>query len=115
MTQNVEVRIRDTLHLDYSVLVGAYEDAREQGFTEIGRAPAREKFEQIRADVDELLQDRNPFHWPLEFPEVFAGHEVGFAAMMGNPPFQGGSKITGALGTDYRDYLVEHLAMVSEE
>src|SRR5260370_13445894 len=29
---------------------------------------------------------------------------------MSNPPFQGGNKITGALGTVYRDYLVEYLA-----
>ena len=30
----------------------------------------------------------------------------GFDAIVGNPPFQGGKKITGALGTQYRDYLV---------
>jgi hypothetical protein len=29
---------------------------------------------------------------------------------MGNPPFQGGKKITGVLGTDYRDYLLAYLA-----
>lgn len=29
---------------------------------------------------------------------------------MGNPPFIGGKRITGALGTEYREYLVEHLA-----
>jgi hypothetical protein len=34
----------------------------------------------------------------------------GFAAFVGNPPFQGGQKITGALGVPYRDYLVECLA-----
>jgi hypothetical protein len=34
----------------------------------------------------------------------------GFDAIVGNPPFQGGQKITGALGSQYRDYLVEWLA-----
>jgi hypothetical protein len=34
----------------------------------------------------------------------------GFAAIIGNPPFQGGKRITGALGTSYRNYLVTHLA-----
>ena len=29
---------------------------------------------------------------------------------MGNPPFQGGKKITGTLGTNYREFLVERLA-----
>jgi hypothetical protein len=50
-----------------------------------------------------------PFHWALEFPEVFLDRG-GFDAFVGNPPFMGGKKITGNLGTDYRDYLVEHLA-----
>ena len=50
-----------------------------------------------------------PFHWALEFPEVFLDRG-GFDAFVCNPPFMGGKKITGNLGSDYRDYLVEHLA-----
>lgn len=54
---------------------------------------------------------RRPFHWPIEFPEVFAnGSEKGFAVFLSNPPFQGGQKITGILGTDYRNHLVDHIA-----
>ena len=53
---------------------------------------------------------RSPFHWPLEFPEVFVGPNGGFDAIVGNPPFLGGQKITGAMGTVYREYLVEQLA-----
>ncbi len=30
---------------------------------------------------------RRTFHWPLEFPEVFQRPNVGFDAMIGNPPF----------------------------
>jgi hypothetical protein len=52
--------------------------------------------------------DRDPFHWVLEFPEVQA--HGGFDAIVGNPPFLGGSKISSALGGHYRDYLVEQLA-----
>jgi hypothetical protein len=52
--------------------------------------------------------DRDPFHWALEFPEVRA--QQGFDAIVGNPPFQGGKKITGALGSQYRDALVTWLA-----
>jgi hypothetical protein len=48
------------------------------------------------------------FHWPVEFPEVFA--RGGFDAFVGNPPFMGGSKITGAFGTEYREYLVRNVA-----
>jgi len=55
-----------------------------------------------------MLEDRLTFQWPLEFPEVF--QRGGFDAIVGNPPFQGGKKISGALGTDYREHLVEHIA-----
>ncbi|MEU6206193.1 type IIL restriction-modification enzyme MmeI, partial [Micromonospora musae] len=48
--------------------------------------------------------DREPLHWPLEFPEVFA--QGGFDAIIGNPPFLGGQKLTGALGHAYRERLV---------
>ncbi len=52
--------------------------------------------------------DRDPFHWALELPEVWA--RGGFDAVVGNPPFQGGKKISGALGSGYRDFVVEWLA-----
>jgi hypothetical protein len=54
------------------------------------------------------FDDRRPLHWPLEFPEVSA--QGGFDAIVGNPPFQGGQRITGALGTRYRDHLVQRVA-----
>lgn len=51
---------------------------------------------------------RRPFHWPLEFPEVF--ERGGFDGMVGNPPFLGGQRITGVTGTAFRDWLVAYLA-----
>ncbi|MGW2192753.1 Eco57I restriction-modification methylase domain-containing protein, partial [Streptosporangium sp. NPDC001682] len=68
--------------------------------------------------------DRHPIHWPLAFPEVFASQVTelpesgetlvrprsagpGFDAIIGNPPFLGGKKLTGAMGVAYREYLVE--------
>jgi hypothetical protein len=50
------------------------------------------------------------FHWELEFPEVFGREHPGFDVIVGNPPFVGGQKITGALGTEYRNYLIERIA-----
>jgi len=45
---------------------------------------------------------RAPLHWPLAFPEVFADTTYrGFDAIIGNPPFLGGQKLTAALGVDY--------------
>lgn len=53
---------------------------------------------------------RRPFHWSLEFPEVFARERGGFDGMVGNPPFLGGKRITGVTGTAFRDWLVAHIA-----
>lgn len=53
---------------------------------------------------------RRPFHWPLEFPHAFHGAARGFDAIVGNPPFLGGQRITGVAGTVYRDWLVSHIA-----
>jgi hypothetical protein len=50
--------------------------------------------------------EREPFHWPLAFPEVFADTlSPGFDAIIGNPPFLGGSKISGTLGDDCLAWL----------
>lgn len=51
---------------------------------------------------------REPLHWPLVFPEVI--ENGGFDAVIGNPPFLGGKKISGAAGSAYRDYLVHGIA-----
>jgi hypothetical protein len=52
------------------------------------------------------IVDREPLHWPLAFPEVFADAiQPGFDAILGNPPFLGGSKISGTLGDDYLAWL----------
>lgn len=62
-------------------------------------------------DEPPMPWDRQCLHWPLVFPEVFL-HErgSGFDAMVANPPFVGGKRITGALGVSYRAYLVSVIA-----
>jgi hypothetical protein len=46
-----------------------------------------------------------PFHWEIEFPEVFERGNPGFDAFVGNPPFLGGTIISTQLGEAYRDWL----------
>ena len=46
-----------------------------------------------------------PFHWEIEFPEVFDRENSGFDALVGNPPFLGGKRISTTLGDSYRDWL----------
>ncbi|WP_204519906.1 Eco57I restriction-modification methylase domain-containing protein [Actinomyces procaprae] len=50
-------------------------------------------------------------HWPLAFPEVFPQAPArGFDAVVGNPPFLGGQRLTGSMGTNMRDWFVHVLA-----
>ena len=62
-----------------------------------------------------------PFHWEIEFPEVFErtpsatsehvslaqDQTRGFDAIVGNPPFLGGKRISTTLGDGYRDWLAD--------
>jgi len=57
-----------------------------------------------------MKKTRHPFHWCIEYPEVFSSKNGGFDAIVGNPPFLGGQKITGMNGTEYRSYLVNCIA-----
>jgi hypothetical protein len=50
-----------------------------------------------------------PLHWVLEAPDVMVDHG-GFDAVVGNPPFLGGQKLTGAMGDGVREWLVHTLA-----
>ncbi|MCL6649684.1 MAG: restriction endonuclease, partial [Chloroflexi bacterium] len=58
---------------------------------------------QALAQAVALAHTHRFFHWPIEFPEVFA--DAGFDVVLGNPPFMGGLKISGALGDKYRHWL----------
>jgi len=69
-----------------------------------------------RKDTDQLhvaLQTKSslafpirPFHWELEFPEVFERELAGFNAFVGNPPFAGGAQISEMTGGPaYQEWL----------
>ena len=64
----------------------------------------------LNTDLPEGRPRRRTFHWPLEFPEVFGRGRPGFDAIVANPPFLGGKRISGQLGLDYREHLVRQVA-----
>ena len=65
----------------------------------------------MRAGAPEGGFERNPTQWIVRFPEIMlTGAGPGFDAILGNPPYLGGQRITGAVGTDYRNYLVAEIA-----
>ena len=46
-----------------------------------------------------------PFHWEIEFPEVFERENPGFDAVVGNPPFAGKNTVAAANVARYPDWL----------
>ena len=98
-------------------------DATVAAFFSADKPKAREK---ARAEVDSIVTGRldkgawetlhafaarlmhrehplKPFHWQVEFPEVFARENGGFDAVVGNPPFHGGKRISSLYGESYGD------------
>lgn len=65
---------------------------------------ARLAISELQIDLP-VTQYPKPFHWDIEFPEVFSRPEKGFDCIVGNPPFIGGSRISTSLGDAYRDWL----------
>ncbi|MCU1490268.1 MAG: hypothetical protein JWM85_1673, partial [Acidimicrobiaceae bacterium] len=62
--------------------------------------------EHLQQPRPEGTVERTPLHWPLVFPEIFADSaQPGFDAIIGNPPFLGGQKISGTMGDDYLTWL----------
>ncbi len=50
-----------------------------------------------------------PLHWVLDAPDVIIGNG-GFDSIIGNPPFLGGKRISGAVGSNVRDWFINVLA-----
>lgn len=70
------------------------------------------KDEKAPAEIEKIIfrlkTGENPIHpfcWEIEFPEVFHRENGGFDALIGNPPFIGGKKISTNLGKEIADYL----------
>ena len=65
------------------------------------------KWDLLKAKAEMLRAEQGwrPFHWEIEFPEVFARDNPGFDAIVGNPPFAGKNTISAASGPRYLPWL----------
>ena len=66
--------------------------------------------EALQRQIDTLQQGDNPltpFHWDIEFPEVFQRDNPGFDAFVGNPPFAGKNTLINGTPEGYLDWLKE--------
>jgi N-6 DNA Methylase len=64
--------------------------------------------QELRALVQGVLGGGKPicpFHWEIEFPEVFSRDNPGFDAFVGNPPFAGKNSIRASGGELYIPFL----------
>jgi hypothetical protein len=65
------------------------------------RAPIARAVNDLRSGPRGIL----PFHWQIEFPEVFECDNGGFDAMVGNPPFAGKNTLINSHQNGYLDWL----------
>lgn len=97
-------------------LKAAYGNLRiavEKAYPVGGDNPDREMFDGIlKAGLTPTVATDykrwKPLHWILAVPDVM--ERGGFDAVIGNPPFYGGQKLTGTMGTNIRDWFVNALA-----
>ena len=61
--------------------------------------------ETIRKELSESEMGIKPFHWDLEFPEIFDRPQKGFDFFIGNPPFMGGHKMKKGLRDGFQRWL----------
>jgi hypothetical protein len=95
----IQARVQQTVRPDIQRLAGdeEYESPVEQ-----------ELRKQLTTWLKGTRKDPiKPLHWAMEFPEVM--RRGGFDAVVGNPPFIGGQRLTGAIGVDLREYLVHNI------
>jgi hypothetical protein len=61
----------------------------EETIRELNKGVSAEVIKAIRVELAAGPKGIRPFHWELEFPEVFQNGRGGFDAFVGNPPFAG--------------------------
>jgi len=85
--------------------------ARDRALAEVQQlvlAPSAASWGGLAAMGDDLREGPSgiaPFHWELEFNDVFARPDPGFDAIVGNPPFAGKNTIAAGHPSAYPDWL----------
>ena len=87
---------------------GAKPKEREARRAEYAGAVLEGRADELRGILAERRGDDPPlapFHWELEFPEVFDQANPGFDAIVGNPPFAGKNSVAAGNVAGYPDWL----------
>jgi len=87
---------------------GSKAKERERARQEVARVILHDEAESHRDHIEALRRGDPPlvpFHWEVEFPEVFDRDPSGFDAVVGNPPFAGKNSVAKANLPAYPDWL----------
>jgi len=113
--QNLEKRLDPLRCMGDATIAAFFSEARPRG-----RETARQNVESLftaslHPDWDGIVKIAatlcqgdhpiRPFHWQLEFPEVFEGKNPGFDAIVGNPPFAGKNTVAAGNQAHYPVWL----------
>jgi hypothetical protein len=117
--RSLETRLREVRLMGDAVIAAFFAEdkskAREKKRAEVeswlsGSPVAWDKVAAMAVTLKQGAHPLTPFHWEIEFPEVFTRENGGFDAIVGNPPFLGGTNISERLGMAYFRYLGDNFA-----
>jgi hypothetical protein len=113
--RSLETRLRDIRLIGDAVIAAFLAEekpkAREKLRSEIESwligtpEAAWDKLTALAASLKKGAHPLTPFHWEIEFPEVFAREHGGFDAIVGNPPFAGKLTIISGNRKGYLHWL----------
>lgn len=89
-------------------LLAAYNETMATGLPNEADAAVAELRGSQKTDAAFKTEPVSPFHWEIEFPEVFQRDNPGFDAFVGNPPFAGKNTLINGNRAGYLDWL-KHL------
>jgi hypothetical protein len=100
--RSLEARLKDIRLMGDAVIAAFFAEdkpkAREKKRAEVeswlSASPvAWDKLAAMAATLKQGVHSLAPFHWEIEFPEIFVRQNGGFDAIVGNPPFAGKNTI----------------------
>lgn len=114
--KSLEARLKEIRLMGNAVIAAFFAEdkpkPREKKRAEVeswlgGSPVAWDKLAAMAATLQHVAHPLTPFHWEIEFPEVFVREKCGFDAVVGNPPFLGGKRISTELGDIYAEWIFQ--------
>ena len=109
LLNEAQLELKSVRHFGDLVLTAFFgEDrptSRETKRREYANLVTHDRADGVRVSLTDMQPPLVPFHWEIEFPEVFERENPGFDAIIGNPPFAGKNTIGNSNAAGYLDWL----------